>query len=192
MKILKTALTLVTLLFSNSVWAENIQATQCQIYVKQVWAAPNTHSSASLEALVQVGPFVSGEYIQKVGFYGKLIAKDLGNAPECHATADSRADGKSQVFDHVQNSNGLNMGEFEFGFPITSGSVVSTCPGYDYSNEGTFFVETNKNTYWLNPSLDPKQSFVLDRNGYERLHAYEHASTLRADLRYYNPVGCQN
>ena len=174
-------------------FAENIQASSCQIFIKQIAAVPNSHGSESMAAIVKVNFLGNDEYIQRVAFYGKLSAQDLGNSSECHNTPDSRVSNQFTITNASAPTpyDQLAYGEYMFYFPIRTGSVVSMCMGYEYSTIGSFLVETNKNTYWINPNLDANQYFYFDRNGYQRLPAGIRSSTLRPDLRYFNPAGCQ-
>ena len=58
---------------------------------------------------------------------------------------------------------------------------------------GAFFVETNWNTYWLNPGFDPDQYFVFDRNAHNALITKPYTSKQSGHPAdgYYNPAGCR-
>ncbi len=197
----KFAIVLVSVVSSalaQSAHAENRQAKNCEIFVKSVQVQPNSHGSAGMSVVVKVGWLGNGEFIQKVGFYSHNQAQDLGNDPnQCYGTRPP-ADSDWAVQDpsnFYYGNTKLELGEYFFSFPISTGSVVGACPGYNFSAIGAFFVETNKNTYWVNPAMDTHQYFYFDRNGFNSIQTkggtYQSLPTSRDDLRYYNALGCK-
>ncbi len=170
----------------------NWPANECQIYIAKVKASPNSHGSAATRMIIRVPFLGEGKIIQKVGFHGMETRIDRGNSPDCHMDSGNTSTG----FRDVGPISGPNaQGEYEFTFPIRSGSVVSSCPGFSYNSVGAFFVQTNQGTYWLNPDMDSNKNFVFDANGYEYLEKTtsfaDFTETTRDDLRkYYNPASC--
>jgi hypothetical protein len=185
------------LLISASVPAlgENRSADNCQIFIKKVGASPSSHGSLTINAVVKVGWIGGDEHIQRVGFYGHVQAIDRGNSPECRM-GPTYNDPSWRVYEPLPGHYyATEYGEYGFYLPIYSGSVLSQCPGYHYSWVGAFFVETNKNTYWLNPDLTPSQHYHFDRNAarilQNQLGTANMGRTNREFLRYYNPLLCE-
>lgn len=191
----KLILITLSLLFLSSAYGANRPASRCEIFIRKVGAAPSSHGSASMPVIVKVGWIGGGEFIRKVGFYGYSVNRDLGNLPSCHMSP-LPGSGQWKVIDPFPGGYGATeYGDYAFSFPIRSGSVVSGCPGYEYTWVGAFFVETDRNTYWVNPQMNPNQHFYFDPNGYRILEAKAGSFFLlptdRLDMRYYNPLACR-
>jgi hypothetical protein len=178
--------------FSVHANAENLTANNCEIFIKSVKAIQSSHGYTAMSAIIKVGWIGNGEFVQKVGFYGKSTYTDLGNASSCYQSSPN--DGQYQVMDPYSYASSLAYGEYQFDFNIYSGSVSSYCPGRDTSTQGSFFVQTNKNTYWLNPDKDSSKEFFFDMNGFKQMASkglYNNVSTSRSDMTYYNPGQCK-
>ena len=177
--------------------AENYPANKCQVIIKNVGVLPSSHGFSSIVTIVKANWIGNGETVQRIGFLGKVEAQDLGNSPSCHWSSPYGSDWK--VYSASNDFHNLNYGEVKFNFPVRSGSVAGDCPGFYWNWIGTFFVETNKNTYWLNPSMDAAQHFYFDNNGANILMnkgGYSNylnlgLSTSRDDMKYFNPGACQ-
>ncbi len=147
-----------------------------------------------MPVIVKIGWIGNGEFIQKVGLYGYSVNEDLGNTANCPAPAVPSYQWR-EIYPMPPAAGGTEFGEYYFSFPIRTGSVTSTCPGYDFVWVGTFFVETNRNTYWLNPDMDAKKFFYFDTNGYNIIAAKGGYANMiwtdREDMRYYNPLVCR-
>ncbi len=172
----------------------NVPANHCEIYVERLETAPSSHGSGSLKTIVRVPWLGDGEQVQVVGFYGKSQAHDLGNSPNCHFSAQYN-DPEFKFHGPATAYPGeTQLGEYLFEFPVHSGSVVDECPGFEYAWIGSFFVQTNVKTYWVNPNMNPAENFYLDENGWQniehRVGTYEYASTLQDGFGYYNPRQC--
>ncbi len=189
---------LAALSLSTSAFAAEIPASQCQIFIKSVKLSPSSHGSLNVGALVKVNWLGNGEFIEKVGFRFHRLATDLGNDPNrCQGLIYSADSGWSDL-DPMPGQWAdayTQPGEYYFSFQIQTGSVISWCPGATFSNEGAFFVRTNKNTYWLNPDLDSSKNFVFDPNGAEILRTkgatWQARPTTTDDMKYYNPASCR-
>jgi hypothetical protein len=173
--------------------AANLSADKCQIYIKRLRASPSSHGSATIPVIVKVPFLGGGEFIRKVGFYGQVVSTDLGNEPSCHM---SPLPGGMRVMEALDSASELKeLGEYILYFPVRSGTVVSECKGYTYSWTGSIFVETDRNTYWLNPELDPSKQFYFDLTTFDLLQSKGGfagwVATDRDDMRYYNPLGCR-
>jgi hypothetical protein len=175
--------------------ATNLPANGCQIYIEKLQAAPSSHNSASIQVVVKVPYLGNDETITQVKFYGYQTVQDLGNQGMCGGKPTS--DTSFRLIDSVPTQYAqTQLGEYQFTFAVNSGSVISECPGYHYSTTGSFMVETNKATYWLNPSMDSNQYFVFDYQAYGILQAtgsvYNYIYTNRNDKmsNYYNPRSC--
>ena len=187
----KPVLALTVAAFSISSYAADLPARNCEIFLKKVTTKPNSHGIADMEVLVKVGWIGDGETILRVGLYSSLSTQDLGNSAECHTSATPWG---GSTWKNTDASPGESVGESTFRFPISTGSVGDRCRGYQGSTQASFFVQTNKNTYWLNPNLDSNQYFVFDRNGFDILQnrgGFSGLSTTRSDMKYYNPQNCQ-
>ena len=178
---------------SSSTERLNVPANSCEIYIDKLMTAPSSHGSASLVAIAKVPWLGNGEMIQQVGFYGCPVAKNLGTPPECH-WGPSYDEATPRIYPPVNGSYLTSRGEYEFRFPVRSGTVLSQCAGYEYAWIGSIFVETNFKTYWLNHNMDPSQDFYFDSNGYRNIErfgsTYNAVSTRRSELTYYNPRSC--
>lgn len=183
----------LTFSYSVSAFAENLPANNCQIFIRRLQAIPSSHGSAALNVVVKVNWLGDDEYIQNVGFYATNLDTDLGNSPSCSWNARHSGSWYVQSASSV-NMNSTEYGEYLFRFQISSGSVAGECPGYFYSTAGSFFVETNKNTYWLNPEMNPKKNFYFDYNAFQIIAnkggTYTNVFTDRNDMSYYNPQNC--
>lgn len=175
--------------------AANLPADDCQIFIKRVFAAPNSHGSANVGVVVKVGWIGNGEYVQDVKFYGYSEAKDLGNPPDAYDSSSWVNSNWTATSAVTGGFFAREFGEYEFAFPVLSGSLSSSGHGYQFTSVGAFFVQTNKNTYWLNPELNSDEHFYFDLNAYDSLRAkqgtYNPLATDREDLRYYNPLMCR-
>lgn len=184
-KLLPLALLLVPTLSP----AADLSARRCEISLKNVRATYSSHSSASMQVTVKVGWIGNGETVRRVGAYQIERAHDLGNQPGCHFSPPERK------WHLVDAAPGERVGESFLSFRISTGAVTSACPGYDFSNEVAFFVQTDRNTYWLNPGFDPSKGFVFDRYAFklnlERGGSYTYVPTWRDDMKYYNPGNCR-
>jgi hypothetical protein len=195
-----TLLALVSILSTVSAQAANMQARDCQIFIKGVRVDPSSHGASSIAVLVKVNYLGNGETIQQVGFRTNRLARDLGNDPQsCH---QSMYPAESGWFDTTPNNSGwandqTQIGESIFLLPIATGSVINACPGTNFTHVGAFFVRTNQNTYWINPELDGAKNYVFDMNALEILQHkggvsnYRFIPTDREDMRYYNPARCR-
>ncbi|MGZ3770430.1 MAG: hypothetical protein ACXVCP_12870 [Bdellovibrio sp.] len=177
--------------------ADNLQASNCQMYIRRLQALPSSHGSANMNVFVKVNWLGNGEYIQNVGFYGYNSDTTYSDNPSCNW--NDRQQGTWYTQQPVSSpgySYSTEYGEYLFIFRIRSGSVGGPCPGYSYSTIGTFFVQTNKNTYWLNPDLNSDQKFYFDENGFNLLTykggTYNNIYTDRPDMKYYNPLSCKH
>ena len=192
---MKSLTILFLALITNAAFAAQLPARNCEIFISKVHASPSSHGSAAISATVKVGWIGNGEFIQRVGMVAQSASQDLGNAPSCHYSGSQPSD--FRVIDPVDSHgyDSLEYGEYAFQFYVISGSVVDQCPGFHMSTVGSFFVETNKNTYWLNPNLDSSQNFYFDANGYQTLAGqffYTDARTAdHESLNYYNPLNCR-
>ncbi len=172
----------------------DLPATGCEIFLKKVGVAPSSHGFGAMPVVVKVGWIGNGEQIERVGFYGFSRATDLGNASSCNWSP--QYDDRDWKI-HEPQAGGYyatEYGEYSFSFPVHSGSVVSICPGFQYTWVGTFFVQTSKNTYWVNPDMDSSKYFYFDDNGWDNLERFTYmgvVSTARSELRYYNPRECR-
>lgn len=184
------------ILASTTVCAVDYPANYCEVFIKTVGAAPGSHGMESMVAVVKVGGIGHGEQVQRVRFYGTVTPKDLGNASACRSTPAYRSDWKEYI---ANVGTDFERGEYIFSFQIKTGSVVNACPGYEFSWMGAFFVETDKNTYWLNPDMNPRQHFYFDKKGYDMVlnkggRSWDGAGglpTTRDDLSHYNPRRCE-
>lgn len=178
---------------SNFAFSENVPANKCEIYVSRLAASPSSHSSASMNVVVKVGWIGNDEFIQLVGFYGYTAVHDLGNSRDCHWQTYSSEWKVTPAY--TTSSYPLEYGEYNLNFPVRTGSVTSQCPGYDFTWVGSIFVQTNKNTYWLNPGLNRDNQFYFDNNAYYLVQQKGGTSlmvrTQREDMRYYNPLMCK-
>ncbi len=189
-------LTMGILIF-NFARAENLPANKCEVFIKYVGVSPSSHGFASITAIVKANWIGNGETVRQIGFWGKVETEDLGNSPSCHWSSPHGSGWK--LYSASTDFHNLNYGEVRFNFPVRSGSVVGQCPGFYWSWIGSFFVETDKNTYWVNPSMDASQNFYFDNNGANVLMTkggYSNymdlgLSTSRDDMKYYNPKSCQ-
>lgn len=187
----------VLFLVSNSAFAKNETADKCQVYIKTVGSSPSSHGFNSISTVVKTSWIGNGEVVRKVGFYGKVETKDLGNQARCNWSGPYKADW--QVYEGTGDTSNLSYGEVRFNFPVISGSVAGDCPGFAWTWIGSFFVETDKNTYWVNPDLDSSKNFYFDANASDIIlkkggwsgAMYPGLSTTRADMKYYNPGNCQ-
>lgn len=179
----------------TSAFAGNLSANNCQIFIRRLQALPSPHGNSGLNVFVKVNWLGNNEYIQNVGFYATNNDVDLGNSPSC---GNSRSAGtwyiQSPLSGSYPSMGATEYGEYVFNFPIKSGSVAYDCPGYSYSTKGAFFVQTNKNTYWLNPDMDPTKHFYFDENGFRNITnlggTYRNVFTDSDSMRYYNPLRC--
>ena len=190
----KTGFVLLLASLSAPAVAANYPANHCEISINRLGAAPSSHSSGSIPVVVNGGWIGNGELIERVGFYGHSSATNLGTPPECH-WGPSYDDATQRIIDPVPSSYyATAYGEYGFQFPVISGTVLSNCRGYNYTWIGTFFVQTNKNTYWLNPDMSPSKQFYFDANAYHILQGKggyaSLISTKRSDMKYYAPVSC--
>lgn len=182
--------------FCLGVEAVDYPANHCEVFIKRIGAAPSSHGVANVVTLVKTGWIGNGEEIQRVRFYGKVEAKDLGNRNECHMSPPYQSDW--QEYSPNAGSD-FARGEYKFSFLVRTGSVASACPGYEMTWIGTYFVETNKNTYWLNPEMNPDKHFWFNAKAYDQIlksggwvgNSEGGLSTLRSDMQYYNPRQCQ-
>lgn len=183
------------ILFSGfSSLADNLPAKNCQIYIRRLQALPSSHGSASLNVFVKVAWLGNDEFIESVGL--NAMNNDTSyNSPNC--SWNSRPNG-SWYIQYPNSGSGYSSteyGEYVFNLPIKSGSVGGPCSGTSYTTIGTFFVQTNKNTYWLNPDMDANKYFYFDENGLRNIMSlggtYNNIFTDRSDMRYYNPADCQ-
>lgn len=185
---------LLVLGLSFGAFAQNLPADRCQIFISRVKTDPSSHNEMQMQVMVKVGWLGNGEFIQTVGFYQSVETRDLGNDSSCHWGIHA---GRSPwtVVGPSSDTSETSYGEYEFYMDIHTGSVVSECEGFGFTNIGTFFVQTNKNTYWLNPGMDSTQYFYFDDTAVNNLdyHGGEDSwvSTTRDDLKYYNPLQCQ-
>lgn len=169
----------------------NVPANHCEIFLQFVQSAPNSHSAATIDVTVKVNWLGNDEFIERVGAYTRSVGQDLGNAPSCHFSSSSNPN--FTIKDPFSSAPGI----YDFAFPVSSGSVLSQCPGFNTSHEAAFFVQTNKQTYWLNPDMDSSKYFVLDRNGYDinirktQTAGAQGVRTDSEDMRYYNPLQCR-
>jgi hypothetical protein len=146
-----------------------------------------------MKAIVKVGWIGNGEHIERVGFYAQQRADERGEHGRCPYVPYVR-DGWSVIDPVASDYEQLAYGEYLFQLPILTGTVVSNCGGFEYVTQGTFFVQTDKNTYWLNPGLDSSRLFYFDYNGYRIVGSqtgWAGSSTDRPDLAYYNPLQCR-
>lgn len=195
-------LSLITIAFalfliSNYTFAENYSANKCQVFIKAVGSSPSSHGFNSISTVVKTSWIGNGEMVRKVGFYGKVETKDLGNRPSCHWSSPYKADW--QVYEDNRDTSNLTYGEVRFNFPVRSGAVVGDCPGFEWAWIGSFFVETDRNTYWVNPDFDANKNFYFDANASDNImkkggwsgYMNSGLSTTRDDMKYYNPGSCQ-
>lgn len=184
-------------LVSNAAFSENYPAEKCQIFIKSVGVSPSSHSFNSISTVVKTNWIGNGEVVNRVGFYGKVETKDLGNSASCSWRSPYSPDW--YVYQNFGSTSNLPYGEIRFNFPVRSGSVVGSCPGFEWTWIGSFFVETNKNTYWLNPDFNADKSFYFDNNASDILMKKggwvgdmdSGLATTREDMKYYNPGSCQ-
>lgn len=183
-------LVLALFTISSSVHAENLPANNCEIFIKSVAGSPGSHGTATMDLVLKTNISNQGEYIQNVGFYGQVDTKDFGNVKDCHWTTNY-----STAWSKYPQKLNPNTKEATFHIFLKTGSVSSDCLGFQYSWTGTFYVETNKNTYWLNPDMDSSKHFTLDMKAMEINiekggWSYNPILTNRADMKYYNPISC--
>jgi hypothetical protein len=179
-----------TLSFTPNVFAANLPAKNCEIFIQDLTAKPGSHGSAETMINVKVKYFGNGELVRRVGFYSTQSTLDLGNGQSCSWNVSA---GQTS-WKIIDGARGAAEGNSIFVLGIQTGSVSSLCGGYDFATEGAFFVETNFNTYWLNPNMDSNQYFTFDQNGFNFLNqrgAYQAISTSRADMKYFNPAACR-
>lgn len=180
---------------ATSASAANLTANACQIYIKKVFSAPSSHGTGTLGVVVKTGWIGNDETIEDVKFYGYKTWTDLGNAADCHNGPQTEPAGWDFLRAIPDTYYANQWGDYLFRFPVRSGSVLSQCPGYTYTWIGTFMVQTNKNTYWLNPNLNADEHFYFDDNAFDLISrkggTYNPITTLRPDMAYYNPLQCQ-
>jgi hypothetical protein len=185
----------LALSFASSAVSADLTADNCQIFIKKVYSSPGSHGSASFGVVVKTGWIGNGEHIEAVKFYGYAASTDLGNAPDCHSSPFYGYEDWTLMNPIPDTYYANQWGESLFSFPVKSGSVVSMCPGYIYTWVGTFLVQTNKNTYWLNPDLDADKHFHFDANAFRIIShkggTFNPLYTDREDLAYYNPGICR-
>lgn len=186
-------------IFSISAFADNLPANNCQIFIRRLQSLPDSHGAAKLNVYVKVNWLGNDEHIQNVGFYSTSSDIDLGNDPG-FCSWKPRPKGKWDIQypspPHYSSST-TEYGEYKFVFGIRSGSVSSSCKGYHYTSIGSFFVQTDKKTYWLNPDLDSNKFFYFDESGLNNIYNkgvnyYNNYSvfTDQEDMKYYNPKSC--
>lgn len=184
---------LLSLSMATFALADNRPADDCQISIKRIAASIGSHGSSSMNVVVKVGWLGNDEHIQKVRFWGKTSAIDLGNGKDCYM-GKPQANWREIQHANIPHSYGntLGYGEYLFQFPIYTGTVIGACPGFKFSTEGAFFVETNKNTYWLNPQLDRNQHYVFDSNAQRIIKEKARNSWFYyydvSKEAYYNPI----
>jgi hypothetical protein len=170
----------------------NVPANHCEVYIEKIRATESSHASGGMSVIVRVPYLGNGEFVQSVGFYGHTAATDLGNAADCHGGPTY-----NDPVDRIYTAGGADntqLGEYSFSFQMFSGSVVNSCPGYEYAWKGSFFVQTNYKTYWVNPSMDPNQVFTFDERLWSSIDhdhgIFNDVSTNMDPLRTYNPLAC--
>lgn len=187
---------LLALALSTAAAAANKPADGCQIFIKKVAATAGSHSSGSIATVVKVGWIGNGEQIERVGFYHYQRAEAQGDMSHC-SWSPSYNNGNWHIEDLTPGGYyATEYGEYSMSFPVYSGSVSSDCLGYHYAHIGTFFVQTNKNTYWLNPDMNADKYFYFDDNGFDNLvkvsSYFNYVNTADHDYtRYYNPLVCR-
>ncbi|MBL7669518.1 MAG: hypothetical protein JNM39_03450 [Bdellovibrionaceae bacterium] len=182
---------------SNSALAENYSADKCQVFIKAVGASPSSHGFSSISPIVKTNWIGNGEIVRMVRFYGRVETKDLGNRASCNWSSPYQSNW--QVYEPTSDPSNLSYGEVRFNFPVRSGSVAGDCPGFEWTWIGSFFVETDKNTYWVNPDFDANKNFYFDSNASDNLmkkggwsgFSGRGLPTTREDMMYYNPGRCQ-
>lgn len=73
------------LLVATQGLAESLPADNCEVFIKKIGAAPNSHASGAVYTVVKVGWIGNDEHIQRVSFHGYTKAEDLGNVSQCGA-----------------------------------------------------------------------------------------------------------
>jgi hypothetical protein len=183
---------------ASSAFSANLPANKCEIFIRRIQALPSSHGMASLAVYVKVNWLGNDEFIQSVGFYATNSDTDLGNSTSCSWSPRPKGTWYTQnpITYAGSGSSATEYGEYRFNFQIYSGSVSGDCGGFSYGTIGSFFVETNKNTYWLNPDLDATKHFYFDANGYDLITKkggyFNNIFTDRNDMKYYNPLNCKH
>jgi len=188
----------IALTQGEAISGADAQSQNCEISIRRIGVSPSSHASATMPVVVKVGWIGNDEHIESVGFYGFAHAHDLGNDASCYPVPggqDGYFGGSWRIMTPNQNHYAREWGEYGFSFPIRSGSVVTHCPGYEYSWQGSFFVKTTHNTWWINPEFDSSRQFAFNREVYtsiERLGIWSGmVSTEQGEFRSYNPAGCR-
>jgi hypothetical protein len=190
---LLNSLFVISAFFSTVSFADQIQARNCEVFIKSLTLTPSSHGIKALEVKIQTRNLRYDEFVIKAGFYGNKIFHDLGNLPACHLNG-SLGSAVMNVYE-VSSSNPNIPGEYSVQFPIASGSVVDACPGFTVSSKVTFFIETNRNTYWINPNFDSNQYFSFDLEHFtvwmNSIGAFRTVSTDSGVLSDLNPGNCR-
>lgn len=174
------------LLFSHLAHAEDKTARNCEIFIKRASIGNTFHGSRSVETIIEIGDLAKDETVRAVGFRTKKEITDLGNAKGCNNLPPNAGQWMSNFGRPLDPNNK----QFAFSFMINTVSITSECHGYNISHTGAFFVETNQNTYWLNPDLVPEKNFQFDLFAHGELFSKGDGSTTRSDMKYYNPAQC--
>lgn len=187
---MKSTLALIlisTCMFSTFASAESLPAKNCEIFIKRASVGNTFHGSRSIETLIQIGELAADETVRAVGFRSKKDLTDLGNVKGCNNLPPNAGQWMSNFGQPLDPNNK----QFAFTFMVNTVSVASECHGYNISHTGAFFVETNKNTYWLNPDLVPEKNYQFDLFAHGELFSKGDGSTMRPDMKYYNPAQCK-
>jgi hypothetical protein len=167
---------LAALPLSFTARAENRAASNCEIYISEVGQFWHSGGSTGLTVRVRTNHLNPNETIRKVGWHGKKIIQPKGGMPE---------ESSWTTVDGYRSENG----DYLFSFFSRHGSQNF------HTSIGVFFVETDQNTYWLNPDLNPNQNYYFDSKAQRLLYERDRETnkplpTTREDMRYYNPLGC--
>lgn len=176
-KNLVTATFLISsLIFSTTItaYAENRSANNCEIYIKSMEKKScgyNNYNKCD-EVTVKVGWIGNDEYVKRVGFWGQEIKSDTYYNGGDPASKSPYSEDWNIILPSSTNAYDYT---YTFTFPTTFGGRHLSGDPYGvghygpidgiYRNhcavQGTFFVETTKNTYWLNPRDTWNQLFVF-------------------------------
>lgn len=171
---------------SSPSWAKNKSAWNCELFIKKIQPGFSYHGSFSTDVFIQVGHLPADEVIQKIGFYKNETLIDFGNSPTCNNKPLSNKNWTITLANPLKASR-----EFSFNFMLNTVNVTSECLGYSINHQGTFFLETNKNTYWLNPEMKPGHNFEFDLTRKNLMYSHESQTLDPSESVYFNPARCQ-
>lgn len=144
---------------------ENAKAnSNCKFEINGIMASPESIFSASLLFRIRIFDLDTNEHIQDISFKGKMTSQLT--FPDTHNCYDQNKQDVPIDLKLIPIANGLLTGpnEYLFKFDIMNTKVISQkyCPSSYQFFEGSFIVQTNKNSYWLDSITNPQGDIGID------------------------------